>query len=251
LNPKLVKLWKKITAIHSARLGDAEFGIDVRVGLATGADSVFINPPMEASIEESLLTPIMLASDFRVPRGNHRSAVLLNTWDPDNPSEPIKLSHWPNASKYLRKNKKRLKSRHIAKKHPREWYRLIDHLDPSTVSANKLVFPSLRRKLEVYFEMGSHAIHHNCYYAVKTSRRGPTLKTIGAVLSSDLVGNLASALAITFKGSAQRLMKSDFLEIPMPESSFLIDRQSEFEDAVNRSDSPMINALTQEAYGLT
>jgi adenine-specific DNA-methyltransferase len=250
LNPRLVKLWKKVTTNHSAKLGDEGFGIDIKVGLATGADSVFINPPADAHIEQGLLTPIMLASDFKVNKTNARSAILLNTWDPTDPQKPIKLRDWPNASRYLRRNKKLLESRHVAKKHPREWYRLIDHLDPSIISAQKLVFPSLRRKLEVYFETGLHAIHHNCYYAVKTDSGGPTLKTIGALLSSQIVSELASTLAITFRGSAQRLMKSDFLEIPMPEPSFLLDRESEFEDAFSRQDSREIDALAQEAYDL-
>ena len=250
LNRRLVNLWKKVTRKHPAKLGDEEFGIDVKVGLATGADKIFINPPNDACIEHELLTPIMLASDFK-EKPNSTRTVLLNTWDPKNPDKTIKLKDWPHASRYLRRNRKTLESRHVAKKHPREWYRLIDHLDPSVTNAQKLVFPSLRRRLEVYFETGSHAIHHNCYYAIKSNSTGPTLRAIGALLSSDIVRELASTLAITFRGNAQRLMKSDFLEIPMPESAILEKRENEFEDAFGRQDSREINALAQEAYELT
>ena len=249
-NKDLMKLWDDVKRFNSMQLGDSEFGVSIKVGLATGADNVFINPSTEAQIEPDLLVPFVLSSNLNNHQ-IHKTELLLNTWDPNNTKKPIKLDDWPNTSKYLNENKEKLKSRYIAKKNPARWYRLIDHLDPKLLKKKKLVFPSLRRSLEVYFDKGTCIPHHNCYYATKTSQEGPSLLVIGALLSSSIVDNLASVLAIKFNGRASRLLKSSFLEIPMPEPKIVIERQRELESAFLQNATDKIDTVTKELYGIT
>lgn len=246
----LMKLWNEIKRVNRMELGNSEFGIDIKVGLATGADKVFINPPTEGRIESELLVPIVLSRNLKEDHQIRKTDILLNTWDPNNPEKLIKLKDWPNASRYLEVNKEKLKSRYIAKKNPARWYRLIDHPDPKLLEKEKLVFPSLRRSLEVYFDKGTCIPHHNCYYAIKTSEKDPSLIAIGALLSSSIVDDLASVLAIKFNRRAGRLMKSSFLEILMPEPTLIIERERELESAFLRNDMEKIDTIAKELYGL-
>ncbi|MFX0091845.1 MAG: Eco57I restriction-modification methylase domain-containing protein [Candidatus Hodarchaeota archaeon] len=250
-DPNLVKLWKEIKRENRMKLGDSDFGVEIKVGIATGADKVFINPPSEAQIESDLLTPIVLSHTLKDNHHIKKTDDLLNTWDPDNPSKLIELNDWPNTSRYLDEHKKKLISRYIAKRNPILWYRLIDHPDLKILEEEKLVFPSLRRSLEVYFDDGICIPHHNCYYAVKTSEGSPSLKAIGALLSSNTVRDLASVLAIQFNGKARRLMKSSFLEIPMPEPHLIQERERELETATLLDDDGgegEINSIVREMY---
>jgi len=247
----LVKLWDDVKKINSMQLGDPEFGINIKVGIATGADSVFINPPTKAQVERELLVPILLSRNLKESRNICKTDLLLNTWDPNNSDVLIKLEDWPKASRYLTEHKAKLESRYIAKKNPEQWYRLIDRLNLEIIKKEKLVFPSLRRRLEVYFDKGTCIPHHNCYYATKKGRGGPSLLAIGAILSSNIVNCLASVLAIKFNGRASRLLKSSFLEIPMPEPKLIIERQSELESSFLKNDTEKIDTLVKELYNIS
>ena len=246
----LMKLWDNVKRLNPLQLGDREFCVDIKVGLATGADRIFVNPPAEAQIEPELLVPFVLSRNLKEDRRIHTTDVLLNTWDPSRPERPIRLKDWPNASIYLNKNRGKLGLRYVAKKNPHHWYRLIDHLDPQLLEKKKLIFPSLRRKLEVYFDSGTCIPHHNCYFAFKTSEDGPSLMTIGALLSSAVVDDLISVLAIRFNGRASRLLKSSFLEIPMPEPEMMIERGKEFESAFLQDDTQKMDTMARELYGI-
>jgi hypothetical protein len=242
--------WNRVKKSNHRRLGDAEFGISVRVGLATGADEIFISPPAKAQIEQELLVPLFLSRSLKEDCLIQKTDFLLNTWDPDNPKKLITLSDWPRASEYLTGNRKQLESRYIAKKNPDQWYRLIDHFNPKLVEKEKLVFPSLRRNLNVYFDKGIGVPHHNCYYATKAKDSGPSLLSIGALLSSRVVNDLASVLAMKFNGQAARLLKPRFLEIPMPEVGQILERQAELESAFLQNDVETIDDLSKQLYGI-
>jgi len=247
-DPELTKLWNSIRQLNPLRLGDPEFGVNVKVGLATGADKIFINPPTEAQVEQELLMPFVLSRNLKKGYRICRTDSLLNTWDRAEPDKLINLNDWPKASRYLKESAGKLKSRYIAKKNPDQWYRLIDHLDPKLVNKEKLIFPSLRRNLEVYFDEGACIPHHNCYYAIKVSKEGPSLKAIGALLSSRIVDSLASVLSIRFNGRVSRLLKSSFLEIPMPEPTLMIERGKELESVFLSNDVSGKNMLAKELY---
>jgi hypothetical protein len=245
----LIELWNFMKK-NSLLLGDSEFGIDIKVGIATGADKIFINPLSKAQIEKELLVPFILSRNLKENHFIQKVAILLNTWDSANDKKLIKLNDWLQASKYLNENKEKLSLRYIAKKNPVQWYRLIDYFDLNLLRKEKLVFPSLRPRLEVYFDEGKCIPHHNCYYAIKVSQKGPSLLAIGAILSSSIVNNFASVLAIKFNGRAGRLLKSSFLNIPMPESKLIIERQKELESAFLHSDKEKIETITKELYEL-
>lgn len=246
----LMKRWYSVKKNNRLRLGDPEFGISVKVGIATGADEIFISPPAEAQIEQELLIPFFLSHSLKEDCIVQKTDFLLNTWDPNDPKKLIALKDWPQASKYLAENRKQLESRYIARKNPDQWYRLIDHFSPKLFEQEKLVFPSLRRSLDVYFDKGIGVPHHNCYYATKSSNTGPSLLSIGALLSSRIVDDLVSVLAIQFNGQAARLLKPSFLEIPMPEVEQVIDNQVELELTFLQNDSERIEVLSKQLYGI-
>lgn len=248
LDSDLLSFYKNIKKFNPYVLGNSEFNIDIKVGVATGADKVFINPPQDYDIESELLVPFILSYNLRHDVFNYSKDVLLNTWDPNNPKAFIDLEDWPNTSIYLNLHKEKLKSRYVAQKNEDAWYRLIDKINPNITIKEKIIFPSLRKNFEIYFDEGNAIPHHNCYYAIKTSDEGPSLKTIGAILSSNIMKKFAGILSIRFNGNACRLLKNNFLELPMPNINNIYKSEKELEYAFINNELDKINNIVNELY---
>ena len=240
--------WYNIKNHNDRVLGDLIYGIDVKVGIATGADKVFINPPKEAKIESELLISFILSKRLRNDVFHYKKDLLMNTWDPDNPKSLINLGDWPNAAKYLEKHEDKLKSRYVAKKDKNKWYRLIDAFNPNILKKEKLIFPSFRKTLDIYYDSGTAFPHHNCYYAIKKGKTGPSLKAVGALLSSNIGKRIADILFIRFNGNAGRLLKSNFLEFPIPNHNKLLSIERELEQAFMANNKEKINSLSYNLY---
>lgn len=76
-----------------------EQGFHIGIGIATGADNIYISPTLKENVEEELLLPAINARDLTGNKKNWHGEYLLNPYNEK--GELIDLSHFPKAKRYI------------------------------------------------------------------------------------------------------------------------------------------------------
>ena len=105
-----------------------EQGFRIGIGVATGADRVFISKCLKGLIEDELLIPAINAHDLKNNTLQWDERYLLNPYTAS--GSLINLSRYPKCQNYLEANRAKLSSRHISKNNPNKWYATIDRIKP-------------------------------------------------------------------------------------------------------------------------
>lgn len=88
-----------------------DLGFKIGIGVATGADKIFIGKHLINVVEEELLLPILTSRDIRNNNLKWGGNYLFNPFDED--GNIIDLSMYPKACAYMELHKERLQSRHV------------------------------------------------------------------------------------------------------------------------------------------
>ena len=97
-------------------------GTRVGIGVASGADDVYVDPQLNANIEDACLLPLVASEDIRGGRIEWNRRYMLNPYDLHDDRQMLDLSKFPKVSAYLNRHANRLKSRYCARMHPDAWY---------------------------------------------------------------------------------------------------------------------------------
>jgi hypothetical protein len=112
-------------------LESKEMGTRVGIGVATGADEVFITKD-EALVEQSRLL-LKWAGIY-----------LVNPWDEGG---PVELGQYPKLKAYLERHREVLARRHVARKNRRSWARTIDRVNSALTIRPKLYVADIKDRL--------------------------------------------------------------------------------------------------------
>ncbi len=163
-------------------LGDAASGCKVGIGVATGADKVFIVGE-DARIESTLLLPLVTTDDIKTGSVKWSKRYVVNPFESGKSSKLVDLSKFPKAKAYFRKHEERLRNRNVARRNSSAWYRTIDRIYPSLLTRSKLLIPDIKADNLVVLEEGHLYPHHNLYYVTSDYWN---LKALQAVLRSSV-----------------------------------------------------------------
>ena len=95
-------------------LESAATGTRVGIGVATGADHVYVTRDADA-VESDRLLPLVTAADTTSGRVHWSGTYLVNPWDG---GELIDLAGHPRLASYLSQREPTLRARHVARKRP-------------------------------------------------------------------------------------------------------------------------------------
>jgi hypothetical protein len=223
-----------------------DMGFKVGIGVATGADKVFIGRDLTDLIEEELLLPILTSRDVKNNRLIWGGNYLFNPFDED--GNVIDLSRYPKAAAYLESHKARLLGRHVSKKNPSNWYRTIDRVYKDLTSKPKILLPDISANNQILIDSGQFYPHHNLYYV--TGGDINRLKILGAVLMSDFVVNQLSQLANNMNGGYPRWQSQYVRRLKLPNINSIEPSYSErlisYYDSKNRG---AINTVVNRIVG--
>ncbi|MCG8608733.1 N-6 DNA methylase [bacterium] len=166
------KEWvERIEAHAYCRVGDL---VDVRVGIKTTADSVFIRPSwddleVESRPEPEIIRRLLTPDDARKwrPMMNHRKkkyVLYTHIIDTAGRRRAIKLTNYPRAAKYLESNRAKLESRKYVIEAGRNWYEIWVPQDPAAWSMPKIVWPDIRSEPLFFYEDSGCIVKGNCYW---------------------------------------------------------------------------------------
>lgn len=227
-----------------APLEDPERRTYVGIGVATGCDDVFLVSG-SSGVEDSRLLPILTASDIAtgVPVWSGRS--LVNPWAD---GRLVDLADYPGLSAYLESHRARVKSRYIARKRPRTWYRTIDRVDPGLQAKPKLLLPDLKAVAHPVLDRGEFYPHHNLYYVVSDSW---DLEVLGGLLLSDIANLFVGAYCVKMRGGTYRFQAQYLRKIRVPDPTTLTEEHSvALAEAFRARDRTLATTLAAEVYTL-
>ena len=157
-------LYKSITSSFPT-IEQSGAGTQVGIGVASGADEIYVDPQRNAEIEDSCLLPLVASEDIQSGSIEWNSRYMLNPYDQNDDRQMLDLSMFPKVGAYLEKHAGRLKARYCAKKHPDSWYRTLDRISYKVLRAAKILLPDIQRGGNVALdERGEYYPHHNVYW---------------------------------------------------------------------------------------
>lgn len=193
--------------------GICDLGLKIGIGVATGADKIYISEELSGKVENDLLIPAISGKDLRGNTLKWSGAFLLNPYQGN--GSLIDLAKYPQAHAYLLKNESKLKARHIAKKHPEKWYRTIDRIHPELQHQPKILLPDMSANSFIFVDKGDYYPSHNLYYVTGADVRH--LKLLSAILISQFTQRQLVRLSNKMNGGFVRWQSQYLHKLRVPD----------------------------------
>lgn len=221
-------------------------GGKIRIGVASGADKIFIGRYDELAVEPSAKVPLAMSEDLSDEGLSWGGLGMINPWDRDGSLKS--LSDYPLLAAYLTQHRAILESRHTARERPDAWYRTIDRIYPDLLHEPKLLIPDIKGGATIGFDAGTVYPHHNLYCITSATWCLPALQTI---LRSSIALAFVAAYSVRMSGGFLRFQAQYLrrIRVPHPESlpESLVKRLA---DLSASRDQAAIDTAVAEAFRL-
>lgn len=195
-------------------------GAKVGIGVATGADKIYIGNYDELPVEDARKLKLAVSADLK-PGGLQWSGKgLVNPWLPGGGLADFK--DYPQFAAYLNHHAAKLKKRHTAKKSPRAWYKTIDRVYAKLTTSPKLLIPDIKGEATVVYDEGLYYPHHNLY--VVTSKTWD-LRALQAILKSSIALMFVATYCVRMSGGFLRFQAQYLRRIRVPQWDDLTTKQ--------------------------
>ncbi len=224
-----------------------DVGCTVGIGVATGADKVFIAPYDKLNVESSRKLPIVMTQDILEGDVQWRGLGIVNPFAED--GSLVNLQDYPKLKHYLNKHKEQIVGRHIAKKSPTRWYRTIDRIYPELIHQEKLLIPDIKGNAHIAYEAGELYPHHNLYYITSSEW---DLRALQSVLMSGIARLFVSAYSTHMRGGYLRFQAQYLRRIRIPNwQDVPIHIRRKLNQTGSKYDPSACNKAVYELYGFT
>lgn len=188
-----------------------EAGCKVGIGVATGADQVFIGPYDRLDVEPDRKLPLVMTRDILTGSVAWRGLGVVNPFGADGKLVP--LSAYPKLAAYLEQHGAAIKARHVSKKNPGSWYRTIDRIYPELTAVPKLLIPDIKGEAHIVYEEGRLYPHHNLYFITSDTW---DLHALQAVLLSDVTRAFIGSYSTKMRGGYLRFQAQYLRRLRVP-----------------------------------
>lgn len=224
-----------------------EAGCKVGIGVATGADKVFIAKFDEMDVEPERKLPLCMSRDILSGKVSWRGYGVLNPFEDD--GSLAALHKYPRFAAYLVQHGAAIRERHVSKKNPANWYRTIDRIYRPLTYKPKLLFPDIKGEANVVYEDGQLYPHHNLY--VLTSETWD-LRALQAVMLSDLARLFIATYTTKMRGGFLRFQAQYVRRIRIPLwQDVPVGLRATLSKAGTKGERSACNAAVAILYGLT
>jgi hypothetical protein len=190
-------------------LDDPETGTRVSIGVASGADKVYVTQDPTVAESDRIL-PLAMRRDLMSGTFEWQGNYLVNPWADD--GSLVSLDDYPRMAAYLSKHPV-LKERFVAKKAAGSWYRTIDKVDAKLTGIPKLLLQDMKAHIHPVLEPGGHYPHHNLYYVVSDTW---DLEVLGGILLSKIAQAFIEAYCVRMRGDTLRFQAQYLKRIRVP-----------------------------------
>ncbi len=188
-------------------LEDPETQTRVGIGVATGADRVFITGDLTVAEPERLL-PLALPRDLSSGEVEWSGKYLINPWDSEG---LVDLDDWPLTARYLETYRTDLSLRHTAKSG--KWHKTIDRVIEGLAEKPKLYVPDFGEVISPVLDAGATYPHHNLYWITSEVW---DLSVLGGLLMSEVANLFIAAYSVRMRGGYLRFQAQYLRRIRVP-----------------------------------
>lgn len=224
-----------------------EAGCKVGIGVATGADKVFIGDFEELDVEPSRKLPLVMTKDILEGHVQWRRKGVINPFGDD--GKLVSLEDYPKLKRYLEERYEQVAKRHVATKSPQNWYRTIDRIYPDLARREKLLIPDIKGDASIVYEGGKLYPHHNLYFITSDEW---DVHALQAVMRSGIARLFVSLYSTKMRGGYLRFQAQYLRRIRLPlwesVSVEMRDRLKRFSETNDRHE---LNEIVASLYGLS
>lgn len=222
-------------------------GCKVGIGVATGADKVFIAPFETLDVEPTRKLPLVRTKDIQNGSVRWQGFGVINPFNED--GTLVDLDKYPKLQAYFDQHASTIRKRNCAKKNPKGWYRTIDRIHHELTHQPKLLVPDIKGDAHIVYEDGQLYPHHNLYYITSSDW---DLRALQAVLLSGIARLFVATYSTQMRGGYLRFQAQYLRRIRLP-------RWSEVRKAVRKRlvnaavarDLKACNTVALDLYGLS
>ncbi|RYG47234.1 SAM-dependent methyltransferase [bacterium] len=220
-------------------------GITVGIGVATGADKVFITKDPNL-VEEERLLPLAMSADAKGSRLAWSGHYLVNPWSGEG---LVDLKKYPRLATFLDAHKDQLSRRHVGRRNPETWYRTIDRVNDSLTRRPKLYLPDFKGRIAPVLDVGLTYPHHNLYFI---TAHAWDLEVLGGLLLSDVAQFFIEAYGVRMRGGYLRFQAQCIRKIRVPHAQDITPKQAaKLRSAFETRDVESANAVASVLYRLS
>ncbi len=225
----------------------AETGCAVGIGVATGADRVFIGSDEALDVEPERKLPLITTRDIASGEIHWQGKMVLNPFEKD--GSLAELDRYPRFSAYLARHVEVITKRHVARSNPKAWYRTIDKIDLLLTTTPKLLVPDIKGDAQIVLDEGRFYPHHNLYYITSTDWPLPALQ---AVLSTGIAKLFVAAYSVRMRGGHLRFQAQYLRRVRIPHwKNIPASLQAGLSAAIAEHDPSAVQQCVFDIYGLT
>lgn len=246
-------LLSNLSRLQTIQALEAEFptleqsGCRVGIGVATGADKVFIGTDDVLDVEPERKLPLLTRKDLRNNQIDWSGKYLLNPFDGDQP-KLVNPEDYPKFKQYLDQHRKQIARRHVAMKNPNAWFKTIDRIYPSLSHTAKLVIPDIQGEPQVAYDRGEFYPHHNLYFIISDIW---DLRALQTVIRSSLATAIVATYSLRMRGDCLRFQAQYLRRIRLPNWEDIPQTMRDtLKKLADSSDQTLIDAAVCELYGL-
>ncbi len=222
-------------------------GCNVGIGVATGADRIFVGAMEELDVEESRKLPLVTTKDVETGEVKWRGLGVINPFEQD--GSLVDLDRYPRLARYFSEHEAAITARNCAKAHPANWYRTIDRIRYDLTFRPKLLIPDIKGHANIVFEGGHYYPHHNLYYITSDEW---DLRALQSVLMSGIARLFVAVYSTRMRGGFLRFQAQYLRRIRIPKwRDISIEVQHELIAAAGSGDKQTCNAAVFRLYRLS
>lgn len=216
LEPEVKNLKERL---ENRLLGFHDLRMEIKAGVATGADDVFIMEKKTADeLEDELLEPIIRGRDVGKGKINWTDTYLINPYKRD--KSIIDIANYPNTKKYLEDHRQRLEDRYCVREAGKYWYETHDTIDTNREKQRKIVTPDIVS--DTQFAIAEGFVCHNTCYSIYYHG---DLEHVLGYLNSDVFEFFLKSTLPEMDGGHWRQMKRDLQQLSVIDPS-VYDQES-------------------------
>jgi hypothetical protein len=186
-------------------------GCKVGIGVATGADKVFIGQFKNLDIEPDRILPLVMTKDIESGTVVWQGLGVINPFHAD--GSLVDLNDYPRLARYFEQHADVIRKRNCAKRNPMDWYRTIDRIYPDLTHRPKLLIPDIKGEAHIVYEGGCLYPHHNLYFITSEEWN---LRALQAVLRSGIAKLFVSLYSTQMRGGYFRFQAQYLRRIRLP-----------------------------------
>ncbi|MCA9689588.1 MAG: Eco57I restriction-modification methylase domain-containing protein [Myxococcales bacterium] len=228
-------------------------GLKVGIGVASGADRVFVGDHAALPVEPARKLPLVMSSDLVDGALCWRGRGVVNPFEED--GSLVRLDRYPRLRAYLEAHRAALSSRYVARRGGARWYRTIDRIDARLTRTPKLLIPDIKGEAMVVYDEGRFYPHHNLYHVVVDEAAAPAerwdLQALATVLRSSIAVLFIAAYCVKMSGGYLRFQAQYLRRIRVPRWSTVSPSQRRALRAAPATDLEAIDRLVFAVCGLS